>query len=94
MVIMPEIREQDKAQTKQYAHICGRTLAQTHARSDDDTGIMEGDAEKRILSSIIPDVFVDDVVRFSQMAAKRVYKDYKLFKKDLELGAFEFLHSA
>ena len=84
----------DKKEMKEYAHICGRTLAQTHARSDDDTGIMEGDAEKRILSSIIPEVFIDDVVRFSEMAGKRVYKDYKLFKKDLKLGAFQFLHGA
>lgn len=89
-----DVDDLDKKELKAYAHICGRTLAQTHARSDEDTGIMEGDAEKRILSSIIPDVFVDDVVRFSQMAAKRIQKDFKLFKADLKLGAFRFLHGA
>lgn len=87
-----DVDDLDKGELKEYAHICGRALAQTHARSDEDTGIMEGDAEKRILSSIIPEVFVNDVVRFSEMAAKRVKKDFKLFKKDLALGAFQFLH--
>ena len=89
-----DVDDLDKKELKDYAHICGRTLAQTHARSDEDTGIMEGDAEKRILSSIMPEVFIDDVVRFSEMAAKRIHKDYKLFKKDLKLGAFKFLHGA
>ncbi len=87
-----DVDELGKKKLKRYAHICGQTLAQTHARSDEDTGIMEGNAEKRILSSIYPQVFIDDVVRFSEMAAKRVYKDYELFTKDLELGAFKFLH--
>lgn len=87
-----DVDDLDKGELKRYAHVCGRALAQTHARSDEDTGVMEGDAEKRILSSIIPEVFSDDVIRFAQTGAKRVKKDYKLFKKDLKLGAFEFLH--
>lgn len=87
-----DVDDLDKKELKEYAHICGRTLAQTHARSDEDTGITEGDAEKRILTSIVPEVLVDGVVRFSQQAAKRIVKDYKLFKADLKLGAFEFLH--
>ena len=66
-------------------------MAQTHARSDEDTGIMEGDAEKRILTSINPDVFVDDMVRFAGFAADRIYKDYEIFQKDHKLGAFEFV---
>ncbi|MCA9973924.1 MAG: DUF2252 family protein [Anaerolineales bacterium] len=89
-----DVDDLDKKELKRYAHICGRTLAQTHARSDEDTGIMEGDAEKRILSAIIPEVFIDDVVRFAQTAAKRIQKDYELFQADLKLGAFEFLHGA
>ena len=77
----------------EYADICGRTLAQPHARSDEDTGVMEGNAEEKILSSIKPKLFADDVVRFAQRAAHRIVKDWKLFKKDHALGAFEFLHS-
>jgi uncharacterized protein (DUF2252 family) len=80
----------DDDELEDYAAICGRTLAQAHARSDEDTGIMEGDAEKRILSSISRDLFAHDVVRFAKKATKRVYKDWKLFKKDHKLGAFEF----
>lgn len=87
-----DVDDLSKKKLKKYAHICGRVLAQTHARSDEDTGIMEGDAEKRILSSIIPEVFIDDVVRFSEMAAKQIYKDFELFNADLDLGAFVFLH--
>ena len=52
---------------------------------------MEGDAEQRILASIRTEVFVDDVVRFSHVAAKRILADYKLFRKDHELGAFSFM---
>lgn len=76
-----------------YARICGETLAQTHARSDEDTGVMEGDAEVRILSSIRPAVFCDDLVRFAETAARRIRADYKRFKKDHALGAFDFLQA-
>ena len=49
-----------------YADVCGRALAQPHARSDEDTGILEGNAEQQILSSIHPPVFTDDLVRFAE----------------------------
>ncbi|HMB89343.1 MAG TPA: DUF2252 family protein [Rhodothermales bacterium] len=88
-----DLEDLDVSEMKTYARICGKTLAQTHARSDEDTGIMEGDAEKRILSSISPDIFVDDITRFAKTAAKRLYRDYKLFKEDHKLGAFTFVHS-
>ncbi|MDX1547296.1 MAG: DUF2252 family protein [Rhodothermales bacterium] len=87
-----DVDDLDDDELRDYAHICGRTLAQPHARSDEDTGIMEGDAEKKILSSIHPDVFTDDVVRFAEAAARRIRKDWKLFKKDHALGAFAFVH--
>ena len=48
------------------------------------------DAEEAILSTINPVVFADDVVRFAEQAAKQVYRDWKAFKKDHALGAFEF----
>lgn len=89
-----DVDDLGKKEMKTYAMICGRALAQTHARSDEDTGIMEGDAEKRILESVRGEVFCDDVVRFAQAAAKRLYADHELFKKDHELGVFTFLHDA
>ncbi|MBT31978.1 MAG: hypothetical protein CMO01_20150 [Thalassobius sp.] len=71
-----------------YAFICGKTLSQTHARSDEDTGIMEGNAEEKILASFFPQVFIDDMRRFAKQAAKRVEKDFKHFKKDHKMDAF------
>lgn len=86
-----DLDELDKKEWKAYARVCGKTLAQTHARSDQDTGIMEGNAEETILKSMIPKVFEDDMVRFAKRAAKRIRKDHQLFKKDYELGAFDFV---
>lgn len=87
-----DVDDLDKDELKEYAHICGATLAQTHARSDEDTGIMDGDAEQRILSSVEPTVFCKDVVRFATVASKRLKRDHKAFKHDHKLGAFNFLH--
>lgn len=84
----------DYKDLKKYARICGKTLSQTHARSDEDTGTMEGEAEKRILSSINPTLFVDDIARFAKKAAKQIYKDYKLFQKDHKIGAFNFVRDS
>lgn len=75
---------------QEHADICGHVLAQAHARSDEDTGVMEGQAEIKILESIHPPLFREDVVRFAKAAAKRLKKDWKLFKKDHALGAFQF----
>ncbi len=78
-----------KKEFRNYAWICGETLAQTHARSDesDDNNY---EAEEEILKSINPDLFEDDILRFAQMEYHQVKKDYKLFKQDHELGAFDF----
>ncbi|HMQ53018.1 MAG TPA: DUF2252 family protein [Anaerolineae bacterium] len=86
-----EVDDLSKAELKEYAEICGKVLAQTHARSDQDTGILEGEAEKQILSSINLKVFTEDMVRFAHRAAKRIYKDHQLFQKDHSLGAFNFV---
>lgn len=75
---------------KKYAHLCGLTLAQTHARSDEDTGLMGGQAERRILEHLQPALFADEIVRFAAAAARRVRRDYKFFKRDHQLGAFAF----
>ena len=86
-----DIEDLDSDDMQDYAEICGKVLAQSHARSDEDTGIQAGNAEERILESIEPDVFLDDICRFAIAAAKRIYADYKLFKKDHQLGAFSFV---
>jgi uncharacterized protein (DUF2252 family) len=75
-----------------YADICGRALAQPHARSDEDTGVMEGAAEREILKAVRPSVFVADVTDFAQAAARRVKRDWKAFKRDHACGAFDFAH--
>lgn len=85
-----DVDDLDEDEMQTYAAICGRTLAQAHARSDEDTGVMEGQAEIKILKSIHPELFREDVVRFAKAAAKRLKKDWKLFKKDHALGAFQF----
>lgn len=87
-----DVDDLDYEELYEYAAICGGTLAQTHARSDEDTGIMEGDAERRILSAVEPTLFTEDVVRFAHTATKRLHKDWQMFKKDHQLGAFNFYH--
>lgn len=86
-----EVEDLNRKDFKQYANICGQTLAQAHARSDADTGAMEGNAEEAILSAITPKVFITDVVRFAEMAADRIEADHKAFAKDHAKGAFKFI---
>ena len=87
-----DVEDLDEDAMETYADLCGRALAQPHARSDDDTGVMEGDAEREILGAVDGPVFTDDVVRFAQSAARRVKRDWKHFKADHALGAFDFSH--
>ncbi|MGY1915270.1 DUF2252 family protein [Blastococcus sp. SYSU DS0973] len=73
---------------KEYAEICGRVLAHTHAMSD-DTGNVDYDLEPAILDAIGGrDLFVDDVLRFAEEAAARVRQDHEHFVADHALGAF------
>ncbi|MGY1827945.1 DUF2252 family protein [Blastococcus sp. SYSU DS0541] len=73
---------------KQYAGICGRVLAHTHAMSD-ETGNVDYDVEPAILDAIgNRDLFVDDVLRFAEEAADRVRRDHGYFTADHALGAF------
>jgi hypothetical protein len=87
-----KLRDLDEGEQLEYARVCGKVVAQCHARSDADTGIMEGEAERNILESVEIDLFVDDVVRFAKVAANRMTADYQLFCKDHALGAFRILH--
>jgi uncharacterized protein (DUF2252 family) len=73
-----------------YAGVCGQALAQPHARSDEETGIMAGSAEHRILAAVHPKLFGDDVVCFAEQAAARVAEDYAMFRRDHALGAFRY----
>jgi uncharacterized protein (DUF2252 family) len=87
-----DLEELDEEGMNAYADVCGLVLAQVHARSDEDTGVeQEGQAEHRILSSIRPKLFVDDMVRFAETAADQVVCDFKLFRKDHALQAFDFV---
>lgn len=88
-----DVEDLDADGLAEYADICGQALAQPHARSDAETGIMTGSAEKRILSSIIPELFCADVVDFAEIAARRVYDDHALFRRDHACGAFQYWDS-
>lgn len=55
---------------------------------------MEGSAETRILSSIMPELFCRDVVEFAESAARRVYADHAMFRADHGTGAFRYWDSA
>lgn len=48
-----------------------QVLAQAHARSDEDTGVMKGNAEETILKSVNRNVFRNDVVRHAKTASNR-----------------------
>lgn len=71
-----------------YARICGRALAQAHARSD-DVGRVDYDVDPRILKAAQPeDLFVDDVIDFAEDALVRLRRDHAFFKRDHRLCAF------
>ncbi|MGQ0718976.1 MAG: DUF2252 domain-containing protein [Pseudonocardiales bacterium] len=88
-----DVEDLDADGLAEYADICGQALAQPHARSDAETGIMAGSAEQRILSSIIPELFCSDIVEFAETAARRVYDDHALFRRDHACGAFQYWNS-
>ncbi|WP_336921617.1 DUF2252 domain-containing protein [Aquipuribacter sp. SD81] len=77
-------------QLRRYAGVCGQALAQPHARSDEETGILEGSAEHLILASLQPELFVDDTLAFAEEAAARVHEDFDHFRRDHALGAFRY----
>jgi uncharacterized protein (DUF2252 family) len=73
---------------KDYARLCGETLAHAHALSD-DAGERDVDIEPLVLDAIgVPELFVDDVLGFAREAADRVRSDHEAFRTDHELGAF------
>ncbi len=73
---------------KKYARICGGSLAQAHALSD-ESGLLDHDVEPEILAAIEPEaLFVSDIVAFATEAAARVRADHEHFRADHALGAF------
>lgn len=77
-------------QLREYARVCGFILAQAHARSDEDTGLLAGSVEHRILENVLPEVLVKDTARWAEDMAQRVVADWKTFRKDHAMGAFRF----
>ena len=86
-----DVEDLDEDEMVVYADICGRALAQPHARSDKAEGV-DAEPEERILQAIHPDVYVNDMVQFAEVASRRVKRDWKAFKKDHACGAFDFSH--
>ncbi len=79
-----------------YAEVCGRALAQPHARSvTHRDGSVEGDRpgvergmEEQILAVARPAVLVADVLEHAAESAERIRADHALFCEDLRRGAF------
>lgn len=83
-----DLDDLDDEQWADYARICGRSVAHSHALTD-DAGQVEGDIEPRILEAAgLRELFVDDMLRFAVAAAKRLGRDHEHFVADHELGAF------
>jgi uncharacterized protein (DUF2252 family) len=74
---------------KDYARICGATLAQAHALSD-DLGQVDYDVEPSIIAAASPrKLFIADTVRFAVEAADRLKQDHAYFREDHAHGAFD-----
>jgi uncharacterized protein (DUF2252 family) len=74
---------------KQYARVCGAALAQAHALSD-ELGQIDYDVEPSIVAAASPrELFVSDVIEFTEEAADRLARDHALFRRDQTQGAFD-----
>ncbi len=83
-----DLSDLGKKQWSQYAAICGRSLAHSHAMSDEG-GLVDHDIEPEILAAIgAEELFVDDIVRFAGEACDRLRADHEHFRADHGLGAF------
>lgn len=89
-----DLEDLSKGEWKEYARICGGSLAHSHSLSD-EIGELEHDIEPEILRAMgSPELFVDDVVRFAAETADRVRSDHEEFRVDHSLGAFESIDVA
>lgn len=83
-----ELADLSKSEWRDYAGLCGQTLAHAHALSD-DAGERTVDIEPLILQAAGPvDLFVDDILGFAVEAADRLRRDHAYFRADHRLGAF------
>ncbi len=83
-----DLDELSKKTWRKYAAICGRSLAQSHALSD-EAGLLDHDIEPDIVKAIgSPELFVEDIVNWAVEAADRLREDHTHFRSDHELGAF------
>ena len=74
---------------KEYARVCGAALAQSHALSD-DLGEIDYDVEPAIVAAASPrDLFIADIVRFTEEAADRLEADHAFFREDHANAAFD-----
>lgn len=74
---------------RRYANVCGRALAQAHARSE-DAGHLDYDVDAHILEAVRPKaLFLDDLLRFADEVVERLRQDHAWFQRDHRLGAFE-----
>lgn len=84
-----DLSDLSKDEWYEYALICGRSLAQAHALTDDD-GAVKGDIEPRILDAAgNQKLFISDILNFAVEAANRLYRDHTAFVSDYKLGAYE-----
>lgn len=82
----------DKGRRRLYLRQTMRADRQCRIRNRPEGAPAKFDKLASSLFSVIPNVFVANGVCFAATAVKRVYKDYKLFPKELDLGALKFLH--
>ena len=74
---------------RDYARVCGAALAQSHALSD-DLGEIDYDVEPAIMAAASPrELFIADVVRFTEESADRLKSDHELFREDHAMAAFD-----
>ena len=74
---------------KKYARVCGAALAQSHALSD-DLGQIDYDVEPSIVAAASPrDLFIADILRFTEEAVDRLAVDHALYREDHAHGAFD-----
>lgn len=86
-----DLDELSPQQWRAYARVCGASLAQSHALSD-EAGLLDHDIEPDILAAVGPEeLFVEDLLEFAVESAARVRRDHAFFRADHELGAFRFV---
>jgi len=89
-----ELETLDLKGWKRHAARCGRALAREHVGADASQA-RDADAASRIVAaSGRPRLFVDDRLHIAHETRARVRRDYELFVRDHELGAFERGESA